>query len=205
MPWFHHSSNQDRDRSHSVASSIFGVGGGGGSADGSPFVSAPPSRTGSPQPLSSYGAATGNRVNSATDYPPGDPIGSHGDQETPAASSQNPSSYFPQVPLTPSSQSAFSFNAAPLSSASSFTTQPLSAGGMHGLTGTSTNPALFQAPPLEIMLDNDHLVLRGQGGETNPALLTGQLVLNLNESTNIRELSLRLEGKAKIAFIDTSG
>jgi hypothetical protein len=146
-----------------------------------------------------------NRVNSATDYPPGDPIASLADQETPAASLQHANSYFPQTPHTPSSQSTFSFNAAPPSAASSFTTHPLSAGGMYGLTGTSTNPALFQAPPLEIQLDNDHLVLRGQGGETNPALLTGQLVLNLSESTNIRELSMRLEGKAKVAFVDTSG
>lgn len=59
--------------------------------------------------------------------------------------------------------------------------------------------------PLEIHLDNDLVVLRGAGGDVNPALLTGQVVLNLTESTNIKELTLKLEGKAKVAFFDASG
>jgi hypothetical protein len=59
--------------------------------------------------------------------------------------------------------------------------------------------------PLEIHLDNDLVVLRGAGGDVNPALLSGQVVLNLTESTNIKELTLKLEGKAKVAFFDASG
>jgi hypothetical protein len=60
-------------------------------------------------------------------------------------------------------------------------------------------------PPLEIHLDSDLVVLRGAGGDVNPALLTGQVILNLTESTNIKELTLKLEGKAKVAFFDASG
>ncbi len=123
-----------------------------------------------------------------------------GELPTPSAESQG-GSYFSQQALTPGS--TFMSIGGQSSAGSSVTTQMLS-GGMYGMTGSSTNPALFQAAPLEIQLENDHLVLRGQGGDTNPALLSGSLVLNLSESTNIRELSLMLEGKAKIAFVDTS-
>jgi hypothetical protein len=59
--------------------------------------------------------------------------------------------------------------------------------------------------PLEIHLDSDLIILRGAGGDVNPALMSGQVILNLTESTNIKELTLKLEGKAKVAFFDAAG
>jgi hypothetical protein len=55
-------------------------------------------------------------------------------------------------------------------------------------------------PQLDIQLDSDEILLRGAGSDYNPALLSGNVVLNLQESTNIREISMRLEGKAKVVF-----
>ena len=57
-------------------------------------------------------------------------------------------------------------------------------------------------PVLDIQLDNDEILLRGAGSDYNPALLSGRVVLNLQESTNIREISMRLEGKGKVVFYD---
>lgn len=59
--------------------------------------------------------------------------------------------------------------------------------------------------PLEIILDNDQLVLRGAGGDSNPAYLSGSVVLTLTESTNIKELTMELRGKAKVQFNEGSG
>jgi hypothetical protein len=57
-------------------------------------------------------------------------------------------------------------------------------------------------PILDIQLDNDEILLRGAGSDYNPALLSGRVVLNLQESTNIREISMRLEGKGKVVFYE---
>lgn len=56
--------------------------------------------------------------------------------------------------------------------------------------------------PLEIVLDSEHLVMRGAGGDMNPAYLSGRIELDLTESTNIREISMVLTGKAKVHFTD---
>lgn len=58
---------------------------------------------------------------------------------------------------------------------------------------------------LEIVLDSDQLVLRGQGGDMNPAYLSGRVELNLLEATNIKEIMMSLTGKAKVQFSDGSG
>ena len=58
--------------------------------------------------------------------------------------------------------------------------------------------------PVEIILDSDHLVMRGQGGDMNPAYLSGHVHLNLQESTNIKEITMNLTGKAKVQFADQS-
>ncbi|ODO12038.1 hypothetical protein I350_00822 [Cryptococcus amylolentus CBS 6273] len=55
---------------------------------------------------------------------------------------------------------------------------------------------------LDIALDNDHLVLRGQGGDMEPAYLAGRVELNLSESTNIKEINMTMTGKAKVQFAD---
>jgi hypothetical protein len=61
------------------------------------------------------------------------------------------------------------------------------------------------ASPVEIILDNDNLVFRGQGGDMNPAYLSGRLELNLQESTNIKEINMVLTCKAKVHFSDVVG
>ncbi|KAG8747793.1 hypothetical protein FRC10_011238 [Ceratobasidium sp. 414] len=53
-------------------------------------------------------------------------------------------------------------------------------------------------PPLEIVLANDDIVFRGIGQDVESALLSGHVVLNLSEATNIREITLHLTGKIKI-------
>jgi hypothetical protein len=60
------------------------------------------------------------------------------------------------------------------------------------------------ANPLEIKLDSDHLVLRGQGGDMAPAYLSGYVSLWLAESTNIKDITMSLTGKAKVQFSDSS-
>ena len=59
--------------------------------------------------------------------------------------------------------------------------------------------------PVEIILDNEHLVMRGQGGDMNPAYLSGRVEINLTESTNIKEINMSLHGKAKVQFSEGSG
>jgi hypothetical protein len=63
----------------------------------------------------------------------------------------------------------------------------------------------FHAPPVEVILDSDRLVLRGQGGDMNPAYLSGRIELNLPESTNIKEINMELQGKAKVQFAEGNG
>lgn len=58
--------------------------------------------------------------------------------------------------------------------------------------------------PLEIVLDSDNLVLRGQGGDLNPAYLSGHLSLWLNESTNVKDITMNLTGKAKVHYTEAS-
>jgi hypothetical protein len=71
-------------------------------------------------------------------------------------------------------------------------------------SGANTPGGYFmgQHHPVEIQLDADHLVMRGQGGDMNPAYLSGRVELELGESTNIREINMTLVGKAKVQFTD---
>ncbi|KAG9081064.1 hypothetical protein FRC06_005863, partial [Ceratobasidium sp. 370] len=54
------------------------------------------------------------------------------------------------------------------------------------------------SPPLEIVLANEDIVFRGIGQDVEGALLSGHVVLNLSEATNIREITLQLTGKMRI-------
>lgn len=51
---------------------------------------------------------------------------------------------------------------------------------------------------VDIVVSSDTLVLRGTGVDVAPALLSGNVVLNLTESMSIREISLSFRGKARI-------
>ncbi len=55
---------------------------------------------------------------------------------------------------------------------------------------------------MEINLEQDQFIMRGVGADTNPCLLSGEVVLFLSESTNIKEVDLKLEGKGKVVFTD---
>lgn len=58
---------------------------------------------------------------------------------------------------------------------------------------------------LEIVLDSENLVMRGAGGDMNPAYLSGRLELDLAEKTNVKEVIMNLTGKAKVQFADNVG
>ncbi|KAG8697114.1 hypothetical protein FRC11_000253 [Ceratobasidium sp. 423] len=84
-------------------------------------------------------------------------------------------------------------------------------GDPHGLEHpTAVPPSPYEAPgshspaPLEIILPSDELVFRGVGQDVESALLSGHLVLNLTEATNIREITLQLTGKVRIQVHDSS-
>ncbi|BGO92265.1 hypothetical protein NBRC10512_001189 [Rhodotorula toruloides] len=59
--------------------------------------------------------------------------------------------------------------------------------------------------PLEIHLESNDLVLRGfTGDEFEPAVLNGELILNLVHPTDLKEVSLVFTGVAKVAWRDSS-
>ncbi|CAE6480515.1 unnamed protein product [Rhizoctonia solani] len=83
----------------------------------------------------------------------------------------------------------------------------------HGLEHPATvPPSPYEAPitgshspaPLEIVLPSEEIVFRGVGQDVEGALLSGHLVLNLTEATNIREITLQLTGKVRIQVHDSS-
>jgi hypothetical protein len=162
--------------------------------------SAPPSRPGSP----TLRAASSRNV-SGTRPPPNLTLPGI---RTPAYQEGDPlSEIYGSRPSTPG-YSAEAFPGTPAttgSAASSFHPPARSQSMATSISSSGYSHVNHHLPPLEIHLDNDLVVLRGAGGDVNPALLTGQVVLNLTESTNIKELTLRLEGKAKVAFFDASG
>ncbi|KAH9963897.1 hypothetical protein BC827DRAFT_1191871 [Russula dissimulans] len=51
---------------------------------------------------------------------------------------------------------------------------------------------------IEIIVNTDVLVLRGTGVDVEPALLSGHVVLNLTESTTVKQITLQFRGKAKL-------
>lgn len=71
-------------------------------------------------------------------------------------------------------------------------------------TGAVTPGGFLPHGPIEIVLDSEHLVLRGYGSEMNSAYLSGSVELNLPESTNIKEINMTLVGKAKVHFHEPS-
>jgi hypothetical protein len=55
---------------------------------------------------------------------------------------------------------------------------------------------------IEIVVNTDVLTLRGAGVEVTPALLSGQVVLDLAESTTVKQVTLQFRGKAKLPPIE---
>ncbi|KAF7289126.1 Arrestin-C domain-containing protein [Mycena chlorophos] len=58
---------------------------------------------------------------------------------------------------------------------------------------------LHDAQRLEILLERDFLLLRGTGTDHEPALLQGNVVLELREPTTLRSVTLQFRGKAYVA------
>lgn len=69
----------------------------------------------------------------------------------------------------------------------------------------STGSSFHGHSSVEIQLDQDQVVLRGAGGDTNPARLAGTVILHLVESTNLKDVVLTLTGKAKVQFGEGAG
>ena len=55
---------------------------------------------------------------------------------------------------------------------------------------------------IEIIVDSDVLKLRGSGVEVTPTLLSGQVALNLAESTPVKQITLQFRGKAKLPPVE---
>ncbi|ORX40565.1 hypothetical protein BD324DRAFT_606453 [Kockovaella imperatae] len=78
------------------------------------------------------------------------------------------------------------------------------AGSGPGSSGAIT-PGLEHEQQLDIVLDNDQLVMRGQGSDMNPTYLTGNVELNLSSSMNLKDITMQLTCKAKVQFTDPTG
>jgi hypothetical protein len=63
---------------------------------------------------------------------------------------------------------------------------------------SSRNHTTPPVEPLQIIVNSDRLMCRGVAGNLEPALLSGHVVLNLNEAVNIKDISLEFVGKARI-------
>lgn len=68
-----------------------------------------------------------------------------------------------------------------------------------------SQPATVHDSPLDIVLHSDAVVLRGTGSDYEPATLRGVVKLSLAEATDIKEVTIRLIGKAKIAVMQKEG
>ncbi len=51
---------------------------------------------------------------------------------------------------------------------------------------------------IDLVVNSDVLTLKGTGAEVTPALLSGQIVLDLAESTTVKQITLQFRGKAKL-------
>ena len=61
------------------------------------------------------------------------------------------------------------------------------------------SPALAgKEKQLDIVVATDQLILRGTGVDVEPALLSGNVVLNLLEPASIKQISLVFRGKARV-------
>jgi hypothetical protein len=76
----------------------------------------------------------------------------------------------------------------------------------HVLQGTPHHTDRQDSAPrrdgIEVVVDTDVLTLEGTGAEVTPALLSGQIVLDLAESTPVKEISLQFRGKAKLPAVE---
>lgn len=55
---------------------------------------------------------------------------------------------------------------------------------------------------IDLVVNSDVLSLKGNGAEVTPALLSGQIVLDLAESTTVKQITLQFRGKAKLPPVE---
>ena len=55
---------------------------------------------------------------------------------------------------------------------------------------------------IDLVVNSDVLTLKGNGAEVTPALLSGQIVLDLAESTTVKQITLQFRGKAKLPPVE---
>lgn len=55
---------------------------------------------------------------------------------------------------------------------------------------------------IDLVVDSDVLTLKGNGAEVTPALLSGQIVLDLAEPTTVKQITLQFRGKAKLPPVE---
>ena len=72
---------------------------------------------------------------------------------------------------------------------------------LSSLAGSSTDHDMArekERSSVEIIVDSNCITFRGAGADVPPALLSGHVVLNLAESTSIKEITLQFRGKVRL-------
>ena len=98
-----------------------------------------------------------------------------------------------QDPLVSAVNAAFQS----LSTSPSSPALPSSATANHHLDMGRT-PPLSAAKAVDIVVASEQLILRGTGVDVEPALLSGNVILNLTEPTSIKQINLLFRGKARV-------
>ncbi|SRR5258708_9782560 len=78
--------------------------------------------------------------------------------------------------------------------------------GITGITHHSDRDHQDSAPRrdtgIDLVVNTDVLTLKGTGADVTPALLSGQIVLDLAESTPVKQITLQFRGKAKLPPVE---
>ncbi len=88
----------------------------------------------------------------------------------------------------------------PLTNVTSNTSFVAATSGPSSFLQSLANAPSHPIEPLQIILSDDKLVCRGVGSNMEDALLSGHVVLNLTESTIIKEISLQLTGTVRLTL-----
>jgi hypothetical protein len=72
----------------------------------------------------------------------------------------------------------------------------------HALQPHRLDPQDDKHTGIDLVVNSDVLTLKGNGAEVTPALLSGQIVLDLAESTTVKQITLQFRGKAKLPPVE---
>lgn len=66
-----------------------------------------------------------------------------------------------------------------------------------------SNPIQFvQTSDFHINIETDHIILHGNVDESSGVMLRGSVVLNCQETTKVRSITLKFYGKAKVNWTE---